>query len=110
MKKPKYPNTPQKNCLYCKNYNAESNSCTAPRADLIMNFNTNKEQDCILLKYDKSEMPETNEPNFVSEYCKGKKCPYYFETHNICTRPSLCPYKSIKDKNQFTNIKFNKEI
>lgn len=110
MKKQKKINTPQRNCLYCKHYNSLSNTCTAPRADLIMNFSPKKDADCILLKYDVTEKAEINSPDFVSEFCKGKKCPYYFETHNLCTRPSKCPYKENKISNEFNNIKFNKDI
>jgi len=102
-----YPETPMRNCLYCRHYGAKANACNAPGAEKIAVFNPNEDADCILLKYDKIENPKINEPSFVAQYCIGKKCPYYFAKHNLCTRPSLCPYKA-ESENMFKNIKFNK--
>jgi|GEM_PF-6190184 len=110
MKKPKYPTTPMRNCQYCKHYNAKSNTCTAPKADQIANFNPRDDIDCWLLKYDKSEIPETNDVDFTETYCKGKKCPFYYSTLNLCTRPSKCPYKNVEEKTTFNNVKFDKDL
>jgi len=91
-------------------YNKNFNSCTAPNAEKIAVFHPKNDIDCYLFRYDKSEQSETNTPNFVSEYCKGKKCPFYFEKVNQCTRPSQCPYKNQTEKTTFDTIKFNKNI
>lgn len=110
MKPPKYQHTPMRNCAYCKHYNIKSNSCTAPGAERIANFNPRSDIDCWLFKYDKSENPEYNDAAFVEKFCKGTSCPFYYETANICTKPSKCPYKHLEDTSTFKNVKFDKDF
>jgi hypothetical protein len=93
MKTPDYPTTPARNCLYCKHYNNSVNCCNAPNSISIAVFHPDYTQDCTLFKWDKSETPEIQDKNFIKEYCLGKKCPYFYETFKVCTRPSKCPYK-----------------
>ena len=109
MKAPKYPRTPMRNCLYCKHYNPYANACSAPGVDKIAIFNPNPDIDCILFKYDKSETPKTNNKDFVAKYCIGTKCPYYYQKLDLCTRPSLCPYKD-EEQTTFEKLKFDNEI
>jgi hypothetical protein len=92
MKDPKYPQTPMRNCYYCRWYNEKSVACSAPGVEKIAVFNPDEDKDCILLRYDKTENPKVSEPDFVSKYCVGKKCPFYYAKLNLCTRPSKCPY------------------
>lgn len=103
MKEKKYPPTPGLNCMYCRWYNHVAFACSAPNSDKIAVFNPVKDKDCILLKYEKTENPKINSAAFVAEYCVGKKCPYYYKTINLCTRPSKCPYKE-KIKTIFDNV------
>ncbi len=106
MKDPKYPQTPMRNCLYCRHYNNSSNACSAPGSEKIAVFNPDFEKDCILLSYDKSENPKVNDFNFVKKFCIGKQCPYYYAKLNLCTRPSKCPYKNEPNSTRgiFNNI------
>lgn len=85
--------TPQRNCLYCTFYNKKHNSCEHPRADTIATFKPDFSKDCPLFKFEKTEQPVEKPAAFVAEYCLGKKCGYYRQSVNICTRPSLCPWK-----------------
>ena len=104
---PNYPTTPMKNCLYCFHYNDNSNSCTAPKAHLIANFNPNETRDCILLKYQKTENPNSPVKEFAEQFCIGKSCPYFYASKRLCTRPSLCPYKG-QEPTIFQTIKLKK--
>jgi len=109
-KMPQYPKTPMRNCLYCKHYNSKSNTCTAPNAEKIANFYSRDDVDCILFKYDIAETPKTSDPAFTKKFCVGKKCPFYYETLNLCTRPSKCPYVDEVPKSTFESLDFDKEI
>jgi len=106
-KKIKYPATPMRNCLYCFWYNKTSNTCTAPKAHLIANFHANQDKDCIILKYEKTETPNSPTKAFAEQFCIGKKCPYFYESKRLCTRPSLCPYKG-EEPTIFQSIKLKK--
>ena len=110
MKIPKYPITPSRNCLYCRHYNSKSNTCTAPGSDKIANFNPRQDADCLLFKYEIKETPKENSGDFVKKYCIGTKCPLYYETSNLCTRPSKCPYTEDEQKSKFNNLNFNKDL
>jgi len=107
-KDPKYPITPAKNCLYCFWYNANAVACDNPKAAMIATFHQNESRDCVLIRYDKTENPEVPDAGFAQKFCLGKKCPYYFESKRLCTRPSLCPYKE-DTLNVFTNIQLKEE-
>ena len=109
MKVPKYPKTPMRNCLYCKWYNSDANACSAPGAEKIAVFNPQDNRDCLLLRYDKTETPVVKEKSFVSKFCVGKKCPFYHQTLNLCTRPSKCPYAD-KEASIFDNLKFDEDF
>lgn len=98
-----------RNCLYCKYYNQTSNACTSPKSLELAIFNPQKDQDCRGLWWDKAENPVVKDEAFVNKYCKGTKCPYYFETNNICTRPSKCPFVDTKET-LFQNVDFENEI
>jgi hypothetical protein len=106
MKQPKYPETPMRNCAYCRYFNQSANACSAPNSDKIAVFNRDNERDCILLKYEKSENPKVNSKEFVEKFCLGTKCPYYYKKFNLCTRPSLCPFpKEVEpEKDMLDNI------
>jgi hypothetical protein len=110
MKVPNYPKTISRNCLYCRHYNAKSSTCTAPGGERIANFSPREDADCILFKYEIKEQPKENNGDFVAKYCIGTKCPLYFETANLCTAPSKCPYTKDENKSRFDNLKFGKEI
>ena len=110
MKTPKYPKTPAINCLYCRHYNSKSNTCTAPSAEKIANFHPREDADCLLFKYEITETPKENSGDFVNKYCIGTKCPFYYKTVNMCTKPSKCPYKEDEIKSRFKSINFDKEL
>jgi len=97
-----------RNCLYCNHFNKVAVSCDSPKAHLIATFNPNQEKDCILFKYDRTENPEVPEKLFAEKFCIGKKCPYYFASKRICTRPSLCPYKD-EEPDIFNSIQLKED-
>lgn len=90
--------------MYCFWYNKGANSCDSPsmRPDSVTFHQTDK--DCTLLRYERSENPEAPDKAFAETFCIGKKCPYYYASKRLCTRPSLCPYKG-EEPTVFTTIK-----
>jgi len=103
---PKYPETPRRNCLYCFWYNQGSNACDNPKmSPQYTTFHKNEERDCLLLRFEKTENPEVPEKAFAQKFCIGQKCPYYYASKKLCTRPSLCPYKDEDEPTVFTTIK-----
>ena len=89
-----------KNCLAsCQYYNETVNACNAPKAENFITFNADKTKDCPMYKYKACEDSEVNDEIFVNKFCKGLECPIYHEKLNICTKPSVCPYKKYEQNN-----------
>lgn len=107
-KDPKYPLTPMRNCMYCFWFNKGAVSCDNPKAVQIASFHQNADRDCILLSYEKSENPDIPNKPFAEKFCIGKKCPYYFASKRLCTRPTLCPYKD-EEVSLFSNIQLKSD-